>query len=200
MLKKALTHLKKDAALAAVIERVGVLPFEPKGIPPYESLVTAVIYQQLSGKAAGTILGRFKALFSDDSFPTPEEILQATDERLRSAGLSRAKATYVKAIAEAEQNGSIPTLKECEALTNEEILESLTAIKGVGRWTAEMFLMFNLGRPDVLPVNDLGVRQGYQIVYKKRKMPEPKALDRYGKKWKPYRTIAALYLWAVVDS
>ena len=93
MLRKALTHLNKDAALAAVIESVGVLPFEPKGIPPYESLVNAVIYQQLSGKAAGTILGRFKALFSEDAFPTPEQILQATDERLRSAGLSRAKAT-----------------------------------------------------------------------------------------------------------
>ena len=121
-------------------------------------------------------------------------------ERLRSAGLSRPKAKYIRGIAEEAASGSLPTLKECDELTDAEIVQRLTEMKGVGRWTVEMFLMFNLGRMDVLPVHDLGVRRGFQIAYGKRKMPEPEQLERYGEKWRPYRTIAARYLWRAVDS
>ena len=151
----------------------------------------AVIHQQLSGQAAGTILGRFRALFGDDGFPTPEAVLKASPERLRSAGLSRPKASYVLGIAQKAVDGHIPTLDECDRMTDAEIVERLTSIKGVGRWTAEMLLIFNLGRPDVLPVDDLGVRKGFQFAYGKRKLPEPEQLARYGLRWSPHRPRAS---------
>jgi 3-methyladenine DNA glycosylase/8-oxoguanine DNA glycosylase len=166
----------------------------------FQSLAQAIIYQQLSGKAAATILSRFKALFGDGDFPSAEQVLTMDPQRLRSAGLSRPKANYIRGIAEKTACGSLPTLKECDDLTDAEIVRRLTEIKGVGRWTVEMFLIFNLGRLDVLPVHDLGVRRGFQIAYGKRKMPEPEQLERFGEKWRPYRTVAARYLWRAVDS
>ncbi len=166
---------------------------------PFESLVRAVVNQQLSGKAAATILGRFKALYPASAFPSPEKVLRTHANRLRSAGLSRPKAAYIKDIARQVTLGVVPTLAECGRLEDAEIVSRLTQIKGIGRWTAEMFLMFNLGRPDVLPVHDLGVRKGFQIAFKKRNLPEPEHLDRHGELWKPYRSTAALYLWRIVD-
>jgi 3-methyladenine DNA glycosylase/8-oxoguanine DNA glycosylase len=166
---------------------------------PFQSLVHAVVNQQLSGKAAATIFGRFKALYPAGAFPSPEDVLRTHANRLRSAGLSRPKVAYIKDIARHVTAGVVPTLAECDRLEDTEIVSRLTRIKGIGRWTAEMFLMFNLGRPDVLPVHDLGVRKGFQIAFRKRALPEPGLLDRHGERWRPYRSTAALYLWRVVD-
>ena len=148
--------------MAGLIDRIGPVKLRPRRLPPFQSLTHAVIHQQLSGQAAGTILGRFRGLFGDDGFPTPEAVLKASPERLRSAGLSRPKASYVLGIAQKAVDGHIPALDECDRMTDVEIVERLTSIKGVGRWTVEMLLIFNLGRPDVLPVHDLGVRKGFQ--------------------------------------
>jgi 3-methyladenine DNA glycosylase/8-oxoguanine DNA glycosylase len=158
-----------------------------------------VIHQQLSGQAAGTILERFRGLFGGDGFPAPEAVLEATPKRLRSAGLSRPKASYVLGIAQKAVDGHIPTLDDCDRMTNDELISRLTEVKGVGRWTVEMLLIFNLGRPDVLPVHDLGVRKGFQFAYRKRKLPEPEQLARFGARWAPYRTTAAWYLWRAAD-
>jgi 3-methyladenine DNA glycosylase/8-oxoguanine DNA glycosylase len=186
--------------MAGLIDRIGPVKLRPRRLLPFQALTHAIIYQQLSGKAAGTILGRFRALFGDDGFPTPEAVLRASPERLRSAGLSRPKTGYVLGIAQKAVDGHIPTLAECDDMTDAEIVERLTSIKGVGRWTAEMLLIFNLGRADVLPVHDLGVRKGFQLAYGKRKLPEPEQLDRYGVRWAPHRTAAALYLWRAADT
>jgi 3-methyladenine DNA glycosylase/8-oxoguanine DNA glycosylase len=148
--------------MAGLIDRIGPVKLRPRRLPAFQSLVHAIIHQQLSGQAAGTILGRFRALFGDDGFPAPEAVLKASPERLRSAGLSRPKAGYVLGIAQKAVEGHLPTLDECERMTDAEIMERLTSIKGIGRWTTEMLLIFNLGRPDVLPVHDLGVRKGFQ--------------------------------------
>jgi DNA-3-methyladenine glycosylase II len=197
--KRAVEHLSADPAMAALIERVGPVQLHPRRLSPFQSLAHAVIHQQLSGQAAGTILGRFRALFGPDGFPAPEAVLKASPDRLRSAGLSRPKARYVLGIAQHAVDGHLPTLEECERLTDEELVSRLTAIKGVGRWTVEMLLIFNLGRPDVLPVHDLGVRKGFRHAYGKRKLPKPEQLARYGLRWKPYRTAAAWYLWRAAD-
>ena len=185
--------------MARLIDRVGPPKLRPRRLPPFQSLTHAIIHQQLSGQAAGTILGRFLALFGDDGFPAPAAVLKASPERLRSAGLSRPKASYVLGLAQKAVDGYVPTLDECDRMTDAEIMERLTSIKGVGRWTAEMLLIFNLGRPDVLPVHDLGVRKGFQFAYGKRKLPEPEQLARYGVRWAPHRTAAAWYLWRAAD-
>jgi DNA-3-methyladenine glycosylase II len=186
-----------DPVMARLIGRVGPMKLEPRRLPPFQSLVQSIIYQQLSGKAAGTILGRFQALFGQ--FPTPAQLLEIEPDQLRAAGLSRPKASYVRGVGERAAAGLLPTLITCDQLTDAELIQSLTQMKGVGRWTVEMFLMFNLGRPDVLPVYDLGVRKGFKIAYARRKLPEPEPLARFGEKWKPYRTTAAWYLWRAVD-
>ncbi len=199
MTKTAIAHLRSDPVMARLIARIGPIRHRPRRLSPFQSLVHAVIHQQLSGKAAGTILKRFLALFEGKSFPTPEEILRMAPETLRAVGLSRPKSAYILGIAEQAMSGKIPTLVECRRMPDEEIITSLTAIKGIGQWTAEMLLIFNLGRPDVLPVVDLGVRRGFQIAHGKRKLPEPRMLARHGKRWAPYRTTAALYLWRAAD-
>jgi 3-methyladenine DNA glycosylase/8-oxoguanine DNA glycosylase len=185
--------------MARLIDRVGPPKLRPRRLPPFQSLTHAIIHQQLSGQAAGTILRRFLALFGEDGFPAPVAVLEATAERLKSAGLSRRKASYVLGLARKAVDGNIPTLDECDRMTDAELTERLTSIKGVGRWTAEMLLIFNLGRPDVLPVHDLGVRKGFQFAYGKRKLPEPEQLARYGVRWAPHRTAAAWYLWRATD-
>lgn len=169
-------------------------------LTPHESLTRAIVFQQLNGKAAETILGRFLALFDSNGFPAPSQILAKPVEDLRAAGLSRGKSAYIRNIAEYCVSGTMPSLAECEMMSDAQIIETLTVIKGVGRWTAEMFLIFNLGRPDVLPIHDFGVRKGYQIAFHKRTMPTPKALERYGRRWAPYRSLAAWYLWRATDS
>jgi len=181
--------------MARVIDRVGAPKLLPRRLPTFQSLTHAIIHQQLSGKAAGSILGRFGALFAGDGFPTPAAVLAVSPAQLRSAGLSRPKTGYVLGLAQKAMDGHIPTLEECDGMADAQIMEQLAGIKGVGRWTIEMLLIFNLGRPDVLPVHDLGVRKGFQFAYHKRRLPEPEQLARYGMRWAPHRTTAAWYLW-----
>lgn len=198
---RTLKHLTElDPIIGQLIRRAGPMKLKPRRLTPYQSLVSAVVYQQLSGKAAATILGRFKAMFEPDEFPDPAKVAATDVEKLRSAGLSRNKAAYIREIAIRTLEGKVPTLEECDRLEDEQIIEQLTEIKGVGRWTVEMFLIFNLCRPDVLPAHDLGVRKGFQIAYKKRKMPHPKKLMEFGEAWRPYRTTAAWYMWRAVDT
>jgi DNA-3-methyladenine glycosylase II len=185
--------------MANIIEQVGAVTLKPRRLDPFQSIVSAIIHQQLSGKAAATILARFQALFGNGQFPSPSAVAGTSHEKLRNAGLSKAKATYINGLAQMVLAGSIPSLDDCHRLSDQELVEQLTAINGVGRWTVEMLLIFNLGRPDVLPVHDLGIRRGYQIAYNKRKLPEPDQLERFGDRWRPYRTTAALYLWRAAD-
>lgn len=199
MNKRAIEHLRADPVMARLVERIGPIRHQPQRLPPFQSLVRAIIYQQLSGKAAGTIMSRFLELFDGGGFPEPAHVLKMPVEALRSAGLSRPKAAYIIGLAEKTMAGEVPTLQDCGRMSDEEIVEHLTTLKGIGRWTAEMLLIFNLGRPDVLPVHDLGVQRGFQLAHGKRKLPEPKHLARHGKRWAPYRTAAALYLWRAVD-
>ncbi len=185
--------------MARVIDRVGPIRQRPRRLPPFQSIVHAIIHQQLSGKAAKTILTRFQNLFSNGRFPSASAVASIDNISLRAAGLSRAKAAYIKELAQMVLAGKVPSLNACSRFTDDELVEQLTAIKGVGRWTVEMLLIFNLGRPDVLPVHDLGVRKGFQIAYKRRKLPEPDQLESFGDRWRPHRTTAALYLWRAAD-
>jgi len=153
----------------------------------------------LNGTAAATILGRVKALYPGRPFPTPQDLLDTPDERLRGAGLSRAKIAAIKDIAAKTIEGIVPTSRIIARMENAVIIERLTTIRGVGPWTVEMLLMFTLGRMDVLPVTDYGVRKGFQLLYELDELPTPKELLAHGEKWKPYRSIAAWYLWRAVD-
>ena len=188
-----------DPVMAKLVTRFGPTDLKPRRLPPFQALAKAIVYQQLSGAAADTILQRFKKLFEGKAFPTPTQVLQLDVDRLRTAGLSRPNAKYIRDLAQQTIGGVVPTLRECDRLTDAELVERLTRIKGIGRWTVEMLLIFNLGRPDVLPVHDLGVRRGYQIAYRKRSDPTPEQLDRYGVRWSPHRTAAARYLWRAAD-
>jgi DNA-3-methyladenine glycosylase II len=165
---------------------------------PYRALVRAVVFQQLSGKAAATIHGRVLALFADKDHPDPQDILGASDETLRSAGLSRQKIAALRDISQKRLDGVIPEARALHKLSDEEIIERLTAARGVGRWTVEMYLMFTLGRPDVLPVDDLGVRKGAEKLY--RRTFTPKELAAYGERWTPHRSAAAWHLWRIADT
>jgi DNA-3-methyladenine glycosylase II len=158
-----------------------------------------VAHQQLSGKAAETILGRFHALFPKAPFPTPTQVLEVSEEALRSVGFSRPKIRYIRDIATHTISGIVPTAAELDALSDEELIERLTSINGVGRWTVEMLLIFKLGRMDVLPVHDLGIQKGFAITYRKRKLPTPELILKQGERWRPYRTIASWYLWRAAD-
>ena len=189
-----------DPVMAQLIRRAG--PFVPKperGLSPYESLVRAVAHQQLTSKAANTILGRFRALYGGDSYPLPEQLVATPDEQLRGVGFSRAKAASLRDIAAKTLDGTIPGRRALSRLSDEAIIERLTEARGVGRWTVEMFLMFTLGRPDVLPVDDYGIQNGYRLAYGKRRLPKPRALAEFGERWAPYRTTASWYLWRAVD-
>lgn len=198
---EALRHLRRvDPVMAQLIRRAGPCAIKPeRGVGPYQALVEAVAHQQLTGKAAKTILGRFYALYSLDCCPPPELLVATPDEQLRGCGFSRAKAASLKDIAARTLDGTIPPRRALARLDNEAIIGRLIEARGVGRWTVEMFLMFTLGRPDVLPVDDYGIRLGYKIAYGKRTLPKPKVLARYGEVWAPYRTTASWYLWRAVD-
>ncbi|MGD9966481.1 MAG: DNA-3-methyladenine glycosylase [Hyphomonadaceae bacterium] len=169
-----------------------------KSKDPYRALVRAVVYQQLSGKAAGTIHGRLIALWPDKDHPDPEDLLGAAPEMLRGAGLSRQKIAALKDVSQKRIDGVIPEARKLARLSNADIIERLTQARGVGQWTAEMYLMFTLGRPDVLPVDDLGVRKGAEKLY--RRKFTPKELGKYGARWAPYRSAAAWHLWRFIDT
>ena len=190
-----------DAALARVIDAVGPFRMEIKRTPSvFLALAEAIVYQQLSGKAAATIFARVRALFPRARRGlTPEHILRASDEKLRAAGLSRAKLLSLRDLARKAADGEIPTLAEIHRLEDEAIIERLTAVRGVGRWSAEMFLMFRLGRPDVLPADDYGIRKGFAVAFGKRGLPARKDIDRRGARWRPYRTVASWYLWRALE-
>ena len=195
MSKRAISHLSSDPVMSALIDKIGPIRLHPRRLPPFQSLAHAIIHQQLNSNAAGTILARFERLFPDDAFPTPGQVAKASADRLRTAGLSRPKAAYIIDLAKRCDAGLIPSVNDCDSLKDEEIIAKFTKIKGIGRWTVEMFLIFNLGRPDVLPVYDLGVRRGFQIAHKKRNLPTPEQLAKHGVRWAPHRTMAARYLW-----
>jgi DNA-3-methyladenine glycosylase II len=197
----AVDHLSAaDPVLAQLIARVGPCELKPDGRrSPFQSLVQAVAHQQLNGKAAATILKRFRALFPPRRFPTPQEVFDVSPEALRGAGFSASKASYLKDIARKTLDGVVPDTRQIKRLTDEEIVERLTQIKGVGRWTVEMLLIFSLGRPDVLPVDDFGVRRGFGIVFRKGRMPEPKLVLKRGERWRPYRSVASWYLWRATE-
>ena len=188
-----------DQAMAAIIARVGPCQLRLTWRSHYfRALVEAIIYQQLSGKAAGTILARFRSLYSSRRFPAPEEILATPIRRLRAVGLSRQKISYLKDLSERAANGSFPP-RRLTSLEDEQIIAHLTEVKGIGRWTAEMFLIFCLGRADVLSPSDLGIRKAVKKAYAYKSLPAPRTVERHGRRWAPYRSIACWYLWASVD-
>jgi len=195
----AVAHLRaSDAVLARVIDETGPFRMRLRPTPSvFAALAQAIAYQQLNGKAAAAIFARVCALFPDGA-PTPEPMLRMTEEQLRGAGLSRTKLLSLRDLAQRAADGRLPTLAEIRDLPDEIIIERLSEVRGIGRWTAEMLLMFRLGRPDVLPVDDYGVRKGFSIAYH-CEMPSPKELAAHGVRWKPYRTAASWYLWRVVE-
>lgn len=195
----AYDHLSQDPAMAALIARFGKIRRVPSHRGPYEALGEAVIYQQLHAKAAATIYGRVVEQIGRGAFPTPQRLAEAGDEALRAAGLSRNKAAALRDIAAHALDGRLPDADACKRLDDETLVRQLTDIRGIGRWTVEMFLIFDLGRPDVLPADDLGVRRGFQNAYRKRAMLAPRALAAFGVRWAPHRTLAALYLWRAAD-
>jgi DNA-3-methyladenine glycosylase II len=200
----ALDHLSSaDRTLARLIRRVGPCGLAApasRGRSPFEALVEAVAHQQLTGKAAQTILGRVKALVPERRFPRPDDLLALPEEMLRGAGLSRAKVAAVRDIALKTRDGWVPTPRRMAAMEDAEIIERLTAIRGVGQWTVEMLLIFKLGRLDVLPVDDYGVRKGFAVTYRREDLPKRQELLAFGERWRPYRSIASWYLWRAADT
>jgi 3-methyladenine DNA glycosylase/8-oxoguanine DNA glycosylase len=198
----AIAHLRaSDPALARLIDTVGPLRMRLQQTPSvFGALAEAIVYQQLTAKAAGTIFARVCALFpAESNGPTPDRILSTSDAQLRAAGLSRPKIRALRDLARKTVAGDIPTLAEIHDMADETIIEHLTEVRGIGRWTAEMLLIFRLGRPDVLPVDDYGIRKGFAIALRKRTLPGRQELERRGARWKPYRTAASWYLWRAVE-
>jgi methylated-DNA-[protein]-cysteine S-methyltransferase len=201
-LATAVAHLRAvDATLARVIDAVGPCRLRLDKAPSlFFALAEAIVYQQLTARAAGTIFARLRAAFPHARHaPTAEQILRASDEKLRSAGLSRSKLLSLRDLARRTIDGDIPKLAELSDLTDEAIIERLTEVRGIGRWTVEMLLIFRFGRPDVLPADDHGIRKGYAAAFKKRALPTPKELAERGARWQPYRTVASWYLWRAAE-
>ncbi len=198
--KRAITHLRKaDPRLSAVIDAVGSCTFAPaEHLAHFTAISRSIVFQQLSGKAATTIYNRFAALFPDET-PTAKALSEISDEQLRGVGLSRQKTGYLRDFAARVNSGEVP-IDSLHELSDEEIIKALVSVKGIGRWTAQMFLMFRLGRPDVLPDLDLGIQKGIQRAYRMRKLPTPKRVMEVGAKWAPHRTIASWYLWRSLDA
>ena len=198
----AIDHLKQaDPHLAAVIERSQ--PFEiklEKLASPFEGLLRAIVYQQLSGKAAATIFGRVKALYPHRRRLHPQDLLDTPEEALRAAGMSFAKIAGAKDLAAKTLAGTVPSMAKLRQLSDDEIIERLVEVRGIGRWTVEMLLIFRLGRPDVLPIDDLGVRRGVQLTYGLAEMPKPKEVIAYAEPWRPFRTVGSWYMWRATET
>jgi DNA-3-methyladenine glycosylase II len=201
MTEAAIKHLSQsDAVMRKLIGEIGPCKLVPqKRRPPFQSLIQAVAHQQLNGTAATAILTRFIKLFPGRRFPRPTDLARVKDDEIRGAGFSRAKVASIHDIAAKTLAGVVPTSRQIEKLSDDEIVERLVVVRGVGRWTVEMLLIFQLGRPDVLPADDFGVRMGFQRSYKRRDMPTVKELLAYGERWRPHRTTAAWYLWCAAD-
>ena len=200
-ISKATRHLiEVDPDLAKFIRKIGSCNLKPdKSRTVYASLVRSIVYQQLTGKVAGIIFNRLLDLFPGKRFPTPQSILSISIERLRSAGLSNQKAQYIRNIAQASIDGIVPDSRMANRMTDQQLVNQLTSIKGVGRWTVEMLLIFRLGRPDILPVTDYGIQKGFAVVKRLEEHPKPKELIVAGEFWSPYRTVATWYLWRAAD-
>jgi methylated-DNA-[protein]-cysteine S-methyltransferase len=198
----AVGHVREsDPVMASLIDAVG--PFRmrlERTSSIFLALAQAIVYQQLHGKAAAAIYARVMALFPRvRGRPDPRQFLRATDAKLRAAGLSRAKVLALRDLARRAAAGTVPSLAEARRMDDGAVIERLTEVRGIGRWTVEMLLIFHLGRPDVLPVGDFGVRKGFQVAFRKRALPPPKVVARHGARWRPYRTVAAWYLWRAAE-
>ena len=205
---EAVEHLKaSDAKLGALIERAGPFTLKLDPLPsPFESLLESILYQQLHGKAAATIHRRVREYFGGD--PTPQMLLDTPDDPLRAAGVSGNKIKAFRDLAAKTLDGTVPTHAAIKKLSNAEIVERLTAVRGIGPWTVEMLLIFRMGRPDVFPVTDYGVRKGFALTFQRlpktralvaEDLPKPEVLLKRGKKWAPYRSVASWYLWRACD-
>ena len=201
MSRKSLAHLSSvDLVMRELIAAAGPYRLRVEATcPPFQILARAIAHQQLNGTAADTILARFIAACGAGAFPTPQAVLAASDAQLRAAGFSFAKIAALRDLAAKTLSGTIPTREALVMLDDEDIIERLTEVRGIGRWTVEMMLMFHLHRRDVLPVDDFGVRNGFRLAYGLRTLPAPRALKRYAERWAPHRTAAAWYLWRAVD-
>jgi len=191
---------ERDECLKRLIEET--LPFQleiEQTYSPYEALLESIAYQSISGKAAATIFGRVKALSGNQRAPSPEQMIKLRTPVLRKAGLSGAKVLAMKDLARKTLAGVVPTLDQAHAMSDEELVERLVSVRGIGAWSVEMFLIFRLGRPDVLPIHDLGVKKGWSITYGKKHMPKPKELLAFGERWRPYRTLASWYMWRAFE-
>jgi len=198
---EAVSHLRgQDAKLALLIDRVGSfrLKLDPAATP-FAALSESILYQQITGRAAETIAGRFRDRLGDGRFPSPERVLEAPDTVLREVGISRPKVQALRDLAAKTLDGTVPSMRRLGAMADEEVVERLTVVRGIGLWTAEMFLIFRLGRPDVLPIHDYGVRKGFQRTFRTRGIPEPKSVARRGERWRPFRTVASWYLWRALE-
>ena len=195
-------HLSKnDPVMKRLIREHGLCALTPASRrSPFQSLVQAVAHQQLNGTAANTILTRFKKMFPGRKFPRPEDLANVTDIQIRACGFSFAKIKAIRDIAEKTLSGVVPTSRQIMKLSDDEIVARLIEVREVGRWTVEMLLIFQLGRHDVLPADDFGVRTGFHVAYDRRGMPKPKELLAFGEKWKPHRTTAAWFLWRAADA
>ncbi len=196
----ACRHLSEaDPVLGRLIARVpfGLKPRAAQSL--FAALARAIVYQQLSGQAAATILGRVVALFAPRRFPTPGELLAMPPERLRAAGLSAAKTAALRDLAARTLDRTVPSMARVRRMSDDELVLQLTQVRGIGRWTVEMLLMFTLGRPDVLPLGDLGIRKGFAAAYRSRRLPEPETVARRAERWRPYRSVASWYLWRALE-
>src|SRR5690242_13627087 len=200
-LSEAIRHLSStDEVLAELISATAQFQTDAHAAnSPYEALLESIAYQSISGKAAATIFQRVKALSGNDRPPSPEQMLKLRKVALRKAGLSAAKILAMKDLARKTLEGIVPTREQAMKMSDEELVQRLDSVRGIGAWTVEMFLIFNLGRPDVLPIHDLGVKKGWCVAYGKRHMPKPKELLAFGERWRPYRTIASWYMWRAFE-
>ena len=190
----------RDPVMARLIAAAGPCTWEARlELPPFETLARAIAHQQLNGTAAERIFTRFKALYAPATFPEPAALAATPDEALRATGFSYAKIRALRDLADKVTAGVVPTTEQLHALDNDTIIERITRVRGIGRWTVEMLLMFQLGRPDILPVDDFGVCNGFRLVYGLKGMPRPRALAEFGERWAPHRSLAAWYLWRAVD-
>src|SRR3954449_5227064 len=200
-MKKAINHLAgtdpRFAALIARCRRFDVAVNEL--VRPFDALAESIAYQQLSGKTAATIWGRVRALYGKTKWLDPAKVVVTPDEKLRGAGLSRSKAAAIKDLAAKTIDGTVPSGRALLRMSDDEIIARLTQVRGIGRWTVEMLLLFDLGRPDVWPVADYGVQKGFAKTFRKRKLPTPKQLMKHGEKWRPYRSVAAWFFWRALD-
>ena len=189
-----------DPLLGRVIQQVGGCTIRvARSSTPFASLVESIAYQQITGHAASRIMGRVVALYRPRRFPRPEDMLATSDDALRGAGLSRTKVASMKDLAAKCLDGTVPPLRSLRRLEDGEIVERLTAVRGIGPWTVEMLLIFRLGRPDVLPATDYGVRKGFQATFRTRGLPTPAQIARRGERWRPFRSVAAWYLWRALE-